>query len=189
MKLQFGPFIFVTLLIEAVVALWPQPRSLTTGNTALRLSPGFSITTSFSSPPQDLVSAISRTESFLRDDKLQRLVVGRGASDAQAAQSAKVLSRLSLSLTGSNPAESITKEVQKPYEERDESYSLSVPSDGSGATLKANTTLGLFRGLTTFSQLWYDVNGITYSLETPMDIEDTPAFVCCIRYFSPQCSC
>lgn len=32
---------------------------------------------------------------------------------------------------------------------------LSVPDDGSDASLTANTGLGLLRGLTTFEQLWY----------------------------------
>ncbi|KAG5732634.1 hypothetical protein E4T56_gene16912, partial [Termitomyces sp. T112] len=38
------------------------------------------------------------------------------------------------------------------------------------------STLGLFRGLTTFGQLWYDLNGITYTLQAPFDIVDSPAF-------------
>lgn len=180
MKCLPGPLIYLAALTTAVAALWPQPRALRTGTTALRLSAGFSISPSFPSPPSDLISAISQTESFLRDDKLQRLVVGRGVSDASVVKAAKELKSLTLSLSGSSkraPAESITKEVQKPLEERDESYALQIPSDGSSATLKANTTLGLFRGLTTFSQLWYYVDGDSYSLETPVDIEDAPSFV------------
>lgn len=180
MKCLSGLLIYIAVLITAVAALWPQPRALRTGTTALRLSSDFSISPSFPSPSPDLISAISRTQSFLRDDKLQRLVVGRGTSDVSDVKVAKELNSLTLSLSGSSkraPAESITKEVQKPLEERDESYALQIPSDGSSATLKANTTLGLFRGLTTFSQLWYYVDGDSYSLETPVDIEDAPSFV------------
>jgi hypothetical protein len=59
---------------------------------------------------------------------------------------------------------------------------LHVPSDGSPATLSANSTLGLLRGLTTFEQLWYDLDGAaTYTLEAPITISDAPAFVCIIR--------
>lgn len=180
MKCLSGLLIYIAVLTTAVAALWPQPRALRTGTTALRLSSDFSISPSFPSPSPDLISAISRTQSFLRDDKLQRLVVGRGTSDASDVKVAKELKSLTLSLSGSSKralAESITKEVQKPLEERDESYALQIPSDGSSATLKANTTLGLFRGLTTFSQLWYYVDGDSYSLETPVDIEDAPSFV------------
>ncbi|EGN98182.1 glycoside hydrolase family 20 protein [Serpula lacrymans var. lacrymans S7.3] len=61
-------------------------------------------------------------------------------------------------------------------EERDEAYSLSVPSDGSAAILKANSSLGLFRGLTTFSQLWYEYDGTTYNPEAPIEITDWPLY-------------
>ncbi|KAH7928429.1 glycoside hydrolase family 20 protein [Leucogyrophana mollusca] len=61
-------------------------------------------------------------------------------------------------------------------ESRNEAYSLSVPSDGSAATLKANSTLGLFRGLTTFSQLWYEYDGAIYTPEAPIDISDWPVY-------------
>ncbi|KAI5118087.1 hypothetical protein M0805_007737 [Coniferiporia weirii] len=159
-------------------ALWPQPRSLKTGSSAIRLSPDFSITTAFSSP-QDLESAISRTYSFLRNDKLGRLVVGRGASDTPAVRSAPELKSLTLSLlsdgSGATP-ESIAKEAQKALPGRDEGYLLTVPAHGTQATLSANTTLGLFRGLTTFTQLWYEYDGDTYTLDTPIEIEDSPAF-------------
>jgi hypothetical protein len=50
---------------------------------------------------------------------------------------------------------SIAEETVKPLEERDESYHLSVPLKGE-ATLEANTSLGLLRGLATFEQLWYN---------------------------------
>jgi hexosaminidase len=53
---------------------------------------------------------------------------------------------------------------------------LTVPADGSAATLKANSTLGLFRGLTTFGQLWYDLDNMTYTIEAPISITDAPAY-------------
>jgi hexosaminidase len=63
-------------------------------------------------------------------------------------------------------------------EDRVEAYSLTVPEDGSAATLKASSTLGLLRGLTTFGQLWYEFDDVIYTLETPLQIEDSPAYVC-----------
>lgn len=63
---------------------------------------------------------------------------------------------------------------------RDESYTLTVPSTGDAATLSANTTLGLLRGLTTFSQLWYYWDGAYYTLSAPIHIADAPAFVSAI---------
>ena len=64
----------------------------------------------------------------------------------------------------------------KPLGSRDESYTLSVPADGRPATLSANTTLGLLRGLSTFQQLWFAHGSETYMLGAPLSIADAPAF-------------
>ncbi|THH02544.1 hypothetical protein EW145_g6734 [Phellinidium pouzarii] len=174
----FCSLIVTSTLHLTAFALWPKPRSLITGSFAIRLSSDFYISAVFPSVPQDLNSAISRTQSFLQNDKLGRLVVGRGSSDASAVRAAPELNSLALILSsnGFDAPDSIIKESQKSLKERDESYSLTVPLGSSQATLRANTTLGLFRGLTTFSQLWYDYEGDTYTLVAPIKIEDSPAF-------------
>lgn len=161
-------------------ALWPQPRNLQAGSGTLQLSNGFDIsfTGSLNSAPSDLRDAVSRTKQFLKNDKLGRLVVDRGQSDKASAQKAKSLSKLTLSLEKGATLKSITDEAQKPIESRDEAYTLTVPADGSAATITANSTLGLFRGLTTFTQLWYEVDGMTYALDVPISIQDSPAYVC-----------
>lgn len=123
-------------------ALWPQPRNITTGSNTLRLADNFDIKVSVDNAPSDLNDAVSRAKAFLANDKLERLVVGRGASDS--VQGAKTLPGLTLSLEGS-ATKSISDEALVALESRDEAYTLSVPSDGSGAVLKANSTLGLFR--------------------------------------------
>lgn len=158
-------------------ALWPLPRGLQTGSKALKLSPDFSITTSFHGAPSDLQSAITRTKQQLKSDKLGRLVVGRGSNDEQAVRSAKTIKSLILELSGHATANSIASEAQKALEDRDEAYTLNVPVDGSSAVVTANTTLGIFRGLTTFTQLWYQVNEDTYTIEAPITIKDSPAYV------------
>jgi hexosaminidase len=167
----------VLLIGSPVGALWPLPRGLQTGSKALKLSSEFSIAASFHGVPSDLQSAISRTEQQLKSDKLGRLVVGRGSSDEQAVSSAKTIKSLTLELSGHAKANSIATEAQKALEDRDEGYTLNVPADGSSAVVSANTTLGLFRGLTTFSQLWYQVNKDTYTIEAPIAITDSPAYV------------
>ena len=69
------------------------------------------------------------------------------------------------------------QEATSETEERDESYMLIVPADGNGVTLSANTTLGMFRGLTTFGQMWYDLDGTSYTLVSPIHIVNAPKFV------------
>ncbi|KAL0566890.1 Glucosamine-6-phosphate isomerase (Glucosamine-6-phosphate deaminase) (GNPDA) (GlcN6P deaminase), partial [Marasmius crinis-equi] len=83
--------------IGHTAALWPQPQSLTTGSEskALKLSSSFDITLNgVTNAPQDLLDAISRTKSFIANDKLERLVVGRDSVDSDAISAASELSEL-----------------------------------------------------------------------------------------------
>ncbi|KAJ3518178.1 hypothetical protein NLJ89_g16 [Agrocybe chaxingu] len=165
------------LCVSPTIALWPLPRQISSGTTALRLSSSFSINLSgVHNPPKDLRDAVTRTQGYLRNDSLQALVVDRGASFAGAIKTAKSLGSLTVKLTSSGSVKSISQEAVAPLESRIEGYTLIVPADGSSAVLQANSTLGLFRGLTTFSQLWYELNSDIYTLEAPFNIVDSPAY-------------
>jgi len=170
-------FLFFFLVLTPALALWPIPTSLHTGSTALRLDPNFSIQVQVPSAPSDLSDAVSRTANYLKTDKLQRLVVGRGANQSAAISGSKVLKTLQLSLFPGAHVTSISSAAVADISLRDESYTLTIPSDGSVAHLQANSTLGLFRGLTTFGQLWYSLGDNTYTVEAPITIKDAPAFV------------
>jgi hexosaminidase len=128
--------------------------------------------------PEDLLEAVAQTEQYLWNDRLERLVVGRGAADAQAIVGAELLTSLTVTLAHNGPVLSVAQEAINYPENRDEEYSLIVPTDGSPAVLTANSTLGLYRGLTTFSQLWYFYAGTVYTLDAPIQILDSPAYVC-----------
>ncbi|KAJ7600334.1 glycoside hydrolase family 20 protein [Mycena floridula] len=171
-------FRFLFSLANVVIpglCLWPVPRHLQTGTSFLQLAPAFDITVQISNPPQDLLTAVEQTKTFIHTDKLQRLIVGRGSSDSVTVKSAPTLPALTLNLL--KPARSIATEAVLPIGTRSEEYSLSVPADGSPAVLSANSTLGLLRGLTTFEQLWYDLQGVTYTNVAPVSIiNDSPAF-------------
>ncbi|KAG8730538.1 N-acetyl-glucosamine-6-phosphate deacetylase [Ceratobasidium sp. 414] len=172
----FACLALLTLLTaNPAQAIWPRPTQLTSGQTALRLSPSVSISLPDGAPP-DLKDAVSRTQAQLKDDKFERLVVGRGSSDAARIRSARELSNLVLAY-GSGYATNGTTlqtEATAPLGMRDEAYTLSVPADGSAATITANSTLGLFRGLTTFTQLCYGSD--IYTVEAPYTIADKPAY-------------
>lgn len=162
----------VALAGNVVEALWPLPRSITNGSTGLVLSPTFEI--KVNGPfPCDLQSAVARTLEYIQNYRHERLVVGRGSVDAPAIKSAKTLPSLVVSSKDSN---TIATKARAPLGTRDEAYTLNVPSDGSPATLSANSTLGLFRGLTTFSQIWYTYESWVYTVEAPISITDSPAF-------------
>lgn len=183
----FSILCLAILAPRSTFGLWPIPRSLETGTTLLKLASNFDVKVSIQNPPQDLLDAVGRTKNYIRTDRLGRLVVGRGTSDNPALQAAKTLPELSISLSGGVTARPIAEEATRAIGSRVEGYTLIVPSDGGSASLTANSTLGLFRGLTTFEQLWYDIGGVTYAHETPIRIEnDAPAYVSTItRTISP----
>jgi hexosaminidase len=166
--------VLATLLVGNVVeGLWPLPRSITNGSTGLVLSPTFEI--EVNGPyPDDLQSAVARILEYIKNDNHERLVVGRGSVDSAAIKSANTLPSL---VVFSHDSKTIAVEARAPLGTRDEAYTLDVPSDGSPATLCANSTLGLFRGLTTFSQIWYTYGSNIYTVEAPISISDSPAFV------------
>ncbi|KAK7054309.1 Glucosamine-6-phosphate isomerase (Glucosamine-6-phosphate deaminase) (GNPDA) (GlcN6P deaminase) [Paramarasmius palmivorus] len=169
--------VFVATLAASVSALWPQPKQFSAGSSALKISPSFDITLSgITDAPKDLVDAIASTKEALNNDKLERLVVGRGAADEGLVAGGTELAELVVSLEDGAAVRSISEEAVDAIESRQEGYTLAVPEDGSSATLTANSTLGLYRGLTTFQQLWYFVNGTTYTVEAPIQIEDSPAY-------------
>ncbi|KAK7054307.1 Glucosamine-6-phosphate isomerase (Glucosamine-6-phosphate deaminase) (GNPDA) (GlcN6P deaminase) [Paramarasmius palmivorus] len=169
--------LFVAALATSVSALWPQPKQFSSGSSALKISPSFDITLSgITDAPKDLIDAVTSTKEALSNDKLERLVVGRGASDAGLVAGGVELAELVVSLEDGATVRSISEEAVDTLESRQEGYTLVVPEDGSSATLTANSTLGLYRGLTTFQQLWYFHNGTTYSVEAPIQIEDSPAY-------------
>ena len=159
-------------------ALWPIPRTLTAGSEYLKLCPGFDIQVDIKNPPRDLLAAIYTTTKYLWNDKLGRLAVGRGSNDTSVLTHAPSLPGLRLALAEGKSASPIAQEAVLPIGSRSESYSLIIPADGSSATLTANSTLGLLRGLTTFTQLWYYVDGTVYTYEAPISIpSDYPAYV------------
>ncbi|KAG8880843.1 N-acetyl-glucosamine-6-phosphate deacetylase, partial [Tulasnella sp. 403] len=166
--------------IPSAMALWPNPTSLTTGEQYLKLSPSFTIEFVSGNPPSDLFDAMSRTKAQIKNDKHQRLIVGRGDADAPHLEAANFLEKLTLQLDGEDEGHGVVKSIMENIivdaEAKDESYRLQVPADGSSATLVANNTLGLFRGLTTFSQLFYLSGSTIYTYNTPLNIEDKAAF-------------
>ncbi|KAJ8081082.1 Glucosamine-6-phosphate isomerase (Glucosamine-6-phosphate deaminase) (GNPDA) (GlcN6P deaminase) [Marasmius tenuissimus] len=166
------------LLLYHVSALWPIPRSLETGTTLLKLADGFDFKLNFDSLPEDLTNAIARAKDLLMTDNLQILVPDHGESNRGGLEDAKSLSGLTLALADNAPAiRPIATEVTDDLHARDESYTLIVPDNGSDAMLRANSSLGLFRGLTTFGQLWYDLDGTTYTTMAPFTVSnDSPAY-------------
>ncbi|RDX42542.1 N-acetylhexosaminidase [Lentinus brumalis] len=133
---------------------------MSSGNSPVKLSSEFDIHVRFANPPADLRAAISRTKSSLFSGKFERLVLGRGSADADLLKDARTLVSLELSLAAGSLVRSIAEETNQPIEAKSD----------------ANSTLGLFRGLATFEQLWYDYEGTKYTLQGGAEINDGPSF-------------
>ena len=198
--LSLLPLLFLSL--QGTHALWPQPRNIKTGTSAIRLAPNstFKITVDVANAPADLLAAVHRTREYLFTDNLARLVPSRGAEDLLALSHATAIPGLTLRLLaqGDSPGEGvgvvsreIALEARTYILDRQEGYVLNVPANGTEAVLTAASTLGLFRGLNTFAQLWYtydygkalDQDGkvrdgvVVYTLSAPVAIQDSPAYV------------
>lgn len=169
-------FIISLAFSNPAIALWPRPKSLTNGTTILTLASSDAFTILADGLPDDLQQAAGRTKDRLFQDNLQELVPAHVISNFDGAPA---LSQLTLTLTGSGNT-SITEETtQLTVENRTESYKLTVPDDGSAATLTSDSALGLFRGLTTFEQLWFTSGDAStvYTAIAPIEIDDSPAYV------------
>lgn len=115
--------------------------------------------------------------------------VDRGYNWTSDVKAASVLTTVALSKSSECPSSSSFQDISDaavlPLDERDESYNLTIPADGSYATLTACNALGMLRGITTFEQLIYVLpksarsiasTGVAYIPHAPLTIEDTAAF-------------
>ncbi|RSH95335.1 N-acetyl-glucosamine-6-phosphate deacetylase [Saitozyma podzolica] len=172
--LAHSPFTTLSLLLPLLA--YSASLVLGNGETPVCLSPGFRILldehTAGLPLPHDLKAAVKRTEMALKDHGHAYLSPTAGReffskrkdnSTEDLAACEHVLTALHLALDpnvlgGAKAIPSILSSAVAPAESRPEleAYRLSVPLDGP-ATISAKTALGLFRGLTTFEQLWYSV--------------------------------
>ena len=141
------------------LGLIPLPAECTTGHTPICLSPDFSVSFHLGThaPSQDLVDAATRIERSVKEIRHEYLSTTRGREFFLGA--CEVMLESLILRTGDTtykPIASIMDDAIRPVEDRLEleAYTLDVPL-GSQATLTSDSALGLFRGLTTFRQLFY----------------------------------
>jgi hexosaminidase len=139
----------------------PLPTHYSTGNRVICLSPDFTVTFENDlgehSVPKDLRQAAQRAQDRIWRNKHRYLSVERGAEFFGENGGCKyTLSTLHVIIDHEGTIDTIMDSAIKPAEERPdlEAYTLSVPL-GSHATIRSSTSLGAFRGLTTFENLFY----------------------------------
>jgi len=143
-------------LPPAPISFWPLPTKVAFGAGAVPVAPTMAFT----------VAGAANADLSAYAARLAALIF---QNDAYAAPPAGALAELVI--TVANPAAPLTIDV-------DESYALTVPADGSAATLVANTTYGAYWGLQTFSQaVRFDfVSGQYGVAAAPLVIADAPKF-------------
>lgn len=180
----------------------PLPRRFTIGHTVLCLSEQFTIHAdpgSDFSLPDDLLRAAARTTESVLATAHQFLSPHHGAEflpvDGGSFCQDYIRSLVLEYDDKSGASLSVMENAVKRVEERNEGYVLRIEASGQ-TRLKANSTLGLFRGLSTFEQLFYRLapvldqqrhlqpqlgtdaarRSLIYAPFAPYDIEDYPSF-------------
>ena len=141
-------------------SLWPLPRLMTIGSQAIALSPGFAFAS---------LNKSSGVSSTLLEDAFTRYaaIIGRSADVANSAGPS--LSVLSVSFASDSADLSL---------DTNESYALTIQSDGTAASLSCVTVFGCLHGLERFSQLvvvWPTPSNRCIT-GVPLQITDRPRF-------------
>lgn len=134
--------------------IWPMPKTYTNGTTKVTISSAFNFTSS--TTVATLSTAFSRYTELIFLHETQAV----GAT----------LSGLDVSCD--------SYDESHPQLETDESYTITIPSDGTNAKLHAPTIYGALRGLETFSQLIvFNFKDEVYQIHNlPWSIKDAPRF-------------
>lgn len=183
-------FLLSILVKPGVKAIWPAASYATNGTAIVRLAATFDI--AGCALPKDVQKAVDYAKSQILSDTMTPMRLDVNEVERLANSTILKLESLQLSflqtiLSADNypnqPFQGplsqlgIVDETNKPVKERDESYGLSIPAGNGSATLIAKTSLGLLRGLQTFTQLVYTTAARQkYIMHAPHFIEDRPAF-------------
>ncbi|KAF1985840.1 glycoside hydrolase family 20 protein [Aulographum hederae CBS 113979] len=184
--------LLIALLVvsaQLASALWPLPESYTNGTTVLWLKrdvritytgpdqsaspPSYGNNQGWQSSPQIVRFAIQRTyQTIFSEGYVPWKFNPRNSNFEPSVEGQTFINSVTLKQTAPDPPN-----VLKPLAgEVDESYKLSLTESGE-ATITAATSIGISRGLTTFTQLFYKhTKGGVYTKLAPVEIKDAPKF-------------
>ncbi|OAA58147.1 beta-hexosaminidase beta chain [Cordyceps fumosorosea ARSEF 2679] len=180
------------LAASPVAALWPIPVDISSGNTTLYIDKSISVTYNGAAlayqpggkPPAGanftskaiVEGGLARALDAIFDHGYVPWMLHKPGSEFEPHCGPTDQNRLkSLDITQTGPDDATTF---KPLAgQRDESYSLNVTFDGK-ASISANSSIGVLRGLETFSQLFFrhTLGDAWYTKLAPVSIHDSPVF-------------
>ncbi|CAK7232519.1 Glucosamine-6-phosphate isomerase (Glucosamine-6-phosphate deaminase) (GNPDA) (GlcN6P deaminase) [Sporothrix bragantina] len=186
--------IVATILLAAaspVVAVWPIPTSMTTGNTSLLISQNIAITYNgapvvytYGYEPYDIHNSaqiveggVSRALSAIFQDGLVPWKLHPKNSLDSFQPDLYSGPKWVTSLTIKQTSKDTVNTFRPKAGEVDESYNLTLTTAGS-ATLTAVSSTGVLRGLETFAQLFYEHTdgNAWYTPYAPVSIQDKPKY-------------
>jgi hexosaminidase len=191
------------IALQPVAAIWPAPQSLTKGSSVLYLHQNIKVTYNGESLPytygyvpskvtsKEVVQAgLSRTLAGIFDSKFVPWRLHKPGSEWEPdlSQGQNWLETLEIVQTSEDEPSAF-----KPLAgEVDESYNLTVSAEGA-VKLTTVSSIGVLRGLETFSQLFYQHSTGTswYTPYAPVSVQDAPKFrhrgvmMDTARYFFP----
>ncbi|AEO53435.1 glycoside hydrolase family 20 protein [Thermothelomyces thermophilus ATCC 42464] len=185
---SLSSFSVLLAALQPVAAIWPAPQSLTTGSSVLYLNQNIKVTYNGESIPytygyvsreltsKEVVQAgISRTLAGIFESKFVPWKLHKRGSkwEPDLSQGQQWIKTLEIVQKGKDEPSTF-----KPLAGQvDESYNLTVSAKGE-AKLAAVSSIGVLRGLETFSQLFYQHSAGTfwYTPFAPVSVQDAPKF-------------
>ncbi|KXX82839.1 Beta-hexosaminidase 2 [Madurella mycetomatis] len=176
------------IALHPVAAIWPAPQSFTKGSSVLYLHQNIEVTYNgefipytYGYTPNPLTSkevvqaGVSRALAGIFDSKFVpwKLHKPRSNFEPDLSQGQQWMRTLQIVQTAQDEPSAF-----KPLAgEVDESYNLTVSGEGD-AKLTAVSSIGVLRGLETFTQLFYQHSAGTfwYTPYAPVEIQDAPKF-------------
>eukprot|EP00750_Incisomonas_marina_P025664 INCI5614.1.p1 GENE.INCI5614.1~~INCI5614.1.p1 ORF type:complete len:640 (-),score=92.44 INCI5614.1:104-2023(-) len=151
--------------------IWPVPQAFTNGTTTVAVSGATAFKLAAGTSPT-LAEAFTRYQALTFPHVSGSSDVNQVLGNIVGGAEVETTPLSTVTVTVDDIDESV------PQLETDESYTLSIPADGSGASIHAKTIYGAMHGLETFSQLvHFDFDSETYIVENaPWQITDAPRF-------------
>jgi hexosaminidase len=162
-----------------VSAIWPAPSSYVTGHSTLWIDEATIIEASTTPQASDtkriIDEAIKRTRQCLfKQSFVPWKFHARNATYEPSAKQTSQTTIKKVELQFASPNQ--TNVMKTLAGELDESYNLTISADGN-VVIIANSSIGVVRGLTSFTQLFYQhSDGSVYTPYVPVKITDRPKF-------------
>jgi hexosaminidase len=171
------------------LSIWPKPTSVLNGSSSIFVQPTLSLSSNIVST--DLTNFFTWITSRLFIHPLPTAATAaiRNGGKVTMPKQVNIPFLGNLQINVANPNAPLQLYI-------DETYNLTIPADGTPATINANTLVGAYHALVTLAQLiTWDFDNLVYRVDyLPLSISDVPRFawrgmlIDTSRHFQPLAS-